>query len=41
VELRTWRDTGHFDIPRVAAADVVAWIGDRLAGRPARTTCQP
>jgi hypothetical protein len=41
VELRTWRDTGHFDIPRVAAADVAAWIGDRLAGRPARSTCQP
>jgi hypothetical protein len=39
VELRTWRDTGHFDIPKVAAADVAAWIGDRLAGRPARTTC--
>jgi alpha-beta hydrolase superfamily lysophospholipase len=41
VELRTWRDTGHFDIPKVAAADVAAWIGDRLAGRPARSTCQP
>jgi hypothetical protein len=40
VELRTWRDTGHFDIPEVAAADVAAWIGDRLAGRPARTTCR-
>jgi hypothetical protein len=39
VELRTWRDVGHFDIPEVAAADVLAWIGDRLAGRPARTTC--
>jgi alpha-beta hydrolase superfamily lysophospholipase len=41
VELRTWRDVGHFDIPEVAAADVAAWIGDRLAGRPARSTCQP
>jgi dienelactone hydrolase len=40
VELRTYQHTGHFDIPKVAAADVVAWIGDRLAGRPARTTCQ-
>jgi hypothetical protein len=40
VELRTWRDVGHFDIPKVAAADVAAWIGDRLAGRPARTTCR-
>jgi alpha-beta hydrolase superfamily lysophospholipase len=41
VELRTWRDTGHFDIPEAASADVAAWIGDRLAGRPARSTCQP
>jgi hypothetical protein len=40
VELRTWRDVGHFDIPEVAAADVAAWIGDRLAGRPARSTCR-
>jgi hypothetical protein len=40
VELRTWRDVGHFDIPKVAADDVAAWIGDRLAGRPARSTCQ-
>jgi hypothetical protein len=24
VELRTWRDVGHFDIPKVAAADVAA-----------------
>jgi alpha-beta hydrolase superfamily lysophospholipase len=40
VELRTWRDVGHFDIPEVAAADVLAWIGDRLAGRPARSTCR-
>jgi alpha-beta hydrolase superfamily lysophospholipase len=40
VELRTWRDVGHFDIPKVAADDVAAWIGDRLAGRPARTTCR-
>jgi acetyl esterase/lipase len=40
VELRTWWDVGHFDIPKVAADDVAAWIGDRLAGRPARSTCQ-
>jgi alpha-beta hydrolase superfamily lysophospholipase len=40
VELRTWRDVGHFDLPEVAAADVLAWIGDRLAGRPARSTCR-
>jgi Secretory lipase len=41
VELRSFQVTGHFDIPKVAAADVAAWIGDRLAGRPARSTCQP
>jgi acetyl esterase/lipase len=40
VELRTWRDVGHFDIPEAASADVLAWIGDRLAGRPARTSCR-
>jgi len=40
VELRTYRDVGHFDIPEVASTDVVAWIGERLAGRPARTTCR-
>jgi fermentation-respiration switch protein FrsA (DUF1100 family) len=39
VELRGFRDTGHFDLPGVAAADVLAWIGDRLADRPARSTC--
>jgi alpha-beta hydrolase superfamily lysophospholipase len=40
VELRTWRDVGHVDIPEVAGADVAAWIGDRLAGRPAASTCR-
>jgi alpha-beta hydrolase superfamily lysophospholipase len=40
VELRTYQYTGHFDIPKVAASDVAAWIGDRLAGRPARSTCR-
>jgi Secretory lipase len=40
IELRSYQHTGHFDIPKVAAADVAAWIGDRLAGRPARSTCQ-
>jgi acetyl esterase/lipase len=40
VELRTYQYTGHFDIPKVAASDVTAWIGDRLAGRPARSTCR-
>jgi hypothetical protein len=40
VELRSYQHTGHFDIPKVAADDVAAWIGDRRAGRPARSTCQ-
>jgi hypothetical protein len=40
VELRTYQDTGHFDIPKIASADVLAWIGERLAGRPARSTCR-
>jgi dienelactone hydrolase len=41
VELRTWQDVGHFDIAGVASADVLAWTGDRLAGRPTRSSCQP
>jgi hypothetical protein len=40
VELRTYQGVGHFDIPAVASADVLAWIGERLAGRPARSTCR-
>jgi hypothetical protein len=40
VELRTWQDVGHFDLVEAASTDVVAWIGDRLAGRPARSTCR-
>jgi hypothetical protein len=40
VELRIYQHTGHFDIPEVASPDVLAWIGERLAGRPARSTCQ-
>jgi Secretory lipase len=40
VELRTYPDVGHFDIPEVASTDVLGWIGDRLAGRPARSTCR-
>jgi alpha-beta hydrolase superfamily lysophospholipase len=41
VELRTYQHAGHFDLPEAAGTDVAAWIGDRLAGRPARPTCQP
>jgi acetyl esterase/lipase len=40
VELRTYQHVGHFDLPEAAGTDVVAWIGDRLAGRPARSTCR-
>jgi alpha-beta hydrolase superfamily lysophospholipase len=40
VELRTYQHAGHFDIPGVAGSDVAAWIGERLAGRPARSTCR-
>jgi alpha-beta hydrolase superfamily lysophospholipase len=40
VELRTWRDVGHFDLVEAASSDVAAWIGDRLAGRAARSTCR-
>jgi alpha-beta hydrolase superfamily lysophospholipase len=41
VELRSYRGAGHFDIPEVASADMIGWTGDRLAGRPPRSTCQP
>jgi acetyl esterase/lipase len=41
VELRTYQHAEHFHLPEVAGTDVAAWIGDRLAGRPARSTCQP
>jgi hypothetical protein len=40
VELRTYQDDGHFDLVEAASTDMVAWIGDRLAGRPARSTCR-
>jgi hypothetical protein len=40
VELRTYQHAGHGDVPDVASADVLAWIGERLAGPPARSTCQ-
>jgi hypothetical protein len=40
VELRTWQDVGHFDLVEIASTDVLAWIGDRRAGRPARSTCR-
>jgi hypothetical protein len=40
VELRTYQGVGHFDVIEVASTDMVAWTGDRLAGRPARSTCR-
>jgi predicted esterase len=40
VKLRTWPHAGHFDLPEAASTAAVAWIGDRLAGRSARSTCQ-
>jgi alpha-beta hydrolase superfamily lysophospholipase len=41
VELRTWPHVGHFDLPEAASTAALAWVGDRLAGRSARSTCQP
>jgi hypothetical protein len=32
---------GHFDVMEVASTDMVGWTGERLAGRPARSTCRP
>jgi acetyl esterase/lipase len=40
VELRTYQGVGHFDVLEVASTDMVAWTGDRLAGRPTRSSCQ-
>jgi Secretory lipase len=40
VELRTYQGVGHFDVLQVASTDMVAWTGERLAGRPARSTCR-
>src|SRR5512132_2007515 len=41
VQLRTYANADHLGIIDAAGGDVLAWIGDRLAGRPARSTCQP
>jgi hypothetical protein len=40
VELRTYQGVGHFDVIRVASTDMVVWTGERLAGRPTRSTCR-
>ena len=39
VELRTYQGVGHFDVLQVASTDMIGWTGDRLAGRPTRSTC--
>jgi pimeloyl-ACP methyl ester carboxylesterase len=41
VELRTYPNVDHMGIIDAAGGDLLAWTGDRLAGRPARSTCQP
>jgi hypothetical protein len=41
VELRTYQHVGHFDLVEAASTDVAAWLGERLAGGPARSSCQP
>jgi hypothetical protein len=40
VELRSYQHVGHFDLVQAASTDVAAWIGERLAGRPALSTCR-
>ena len=39
VDLRTYQGVDHFGVRSVSAPDVLAWIADRFAGRPATTTC--
>ena len=39
VELRILEGTAHLDAGHVAVPDVVHWIADRFAGKPAPTTC--
>lgn len=39
VELRVLKGTAHLDAGHVAVPDVVQWIADRFAGKPAPTTC--
>ena len=39
VELRVLEGTAHLDAGHVAVPDVVQWIADRFAGKPAPTTC--
>jgi alpha-beta hydrolase superfamily lysophospholipase len=41
VQLRTYPNVDHMGIIDAADDDVLAWIGDRLAGHTIRPTCQP
>jgi alpha-beta hydrolase superfamily lysophospholipase len=40
VDRQSLPGVGHLDAGHLAAPDVVRWISDRFAGRPARTTCR-
>jgi pimeloyl-ACP methyl ester carboxylesterase len=41
VQLRPYPNVNHMGIIDAAGVDLLAWLGDRLTGRPARSTCQP
>jgi pimeloyl-ACP methyl ester carboxylesterase len=41
VQLRPYANVDHLGIIDAAGNDLLAWLGDRLAGPPARSTCQP
>ena len=40
VQLRPYANVDHMGIIDAASDDLLAWLGDRLASRPARSTCQ-
>jgi alpha-beta hydrolase superfamily lysophospholipase len=41
VQLRPYPNVNHMGILDAAGGDLLAWLGDRLTGRPGRSTCQP
>jgi alpha-beta hydrolase superfamily lysophospholipase len=41
VQLRPYANVNHMGILDAAGDDLLAWLADRLTGRPARSTCQP
>jgi alpha-beta hydrolase superfamily lysophospholipase len=41
VQLRPYPNVNHLEIIDAAGDDLLAWLGDRLTGRPTRSTCQP